>query len=84
MDDDLTEYLATAEFEKFEPKPMYSVRGDFLTVFFREDDAYERRVDESLTLYFSESGNELVGCKIKGVSAILKTFADFDGRSGEW
>jgi hypothetical protein len=77
MAENLMDYLATAKCEKFEPKPMYSVQGDFLTFFFRDDDAYERRVDELLTLYLSESGNELVGCKIKGVSAILRTLGNF-------
>jgi len=73
MAEDLMEYLATAKCEKFEPKPMYSAQGDFLTIFFRDDDAYERRVDELLTLYFSESANELVGCKINRISALLRT-----------
>ena len=77
MAENLTEYLASAKCEKFEPKPMYSAQGDFLTFFFRDDDAYEKRVDELLTVYLAESTNELVGCKIKGVTQILKTLGNF-------
>ena len=83
MSEDLMEYLATAKCQTFEPKPMYFVRGDFLTIFFRDDDAYERRVNEFLTLYFSESGNCVVGCKIKGLSSLLRTLAKFGDTSGE-
>lgn len=73
----LAEYLASAKCEGFTPKPMYSVNGDFLTFFFRDDDAYEKRVDDLLTIYLAESSDELVGCKIKGVSEILKTLGKF-------
>jgi hypothetical protein len=73
----LTEYLAEAKCGEFKPEPMYSVQGDFLTYFFDDDDAFEKRVDELLTIYISESTNDLVGCKIKGVSHILKTLGDF-------
>jgi hypothetical protein len=37
----------------------------------------ETRVDELLTIYLSEADHELVGCKIKGVSRILKTLDNF-------
>jgi hypothetical protein len=77
MVDGLTEYFATAQCGNFKPEPMYSAQGDFLTFFFKDDDAYERRVDELLTIYLSESTDELVGCKIKGVREILKTLGDF-------
>ena len=77
MATNLTEYLATAKCGEFKPKPMYSVHGDFLTFFFRDDDAYEKRVDELLTIYLSESTKELVGCKIKGVKDILRTLGNF-------
>ena len=77
MAGDLMQYLATAKREAFQPKPIYSVHGDFLTFFFRDDDAYEQRVDELLTIYLSEGSNELVGCKIKGVSQILRTLGNF-------
>jgi hypothetical protein len=77
MANSLTEYLTSTRCGKFTPEPMYSAQGDFLTFFFQDDDAYERRVDELLTIYLSESTDELVGCKIKGVSEILKTLGDF-------
>jgi len=77
MAENLMEYLASTKCENFAPKPMYSAQGDFLTFFFRDDDAYEKRVDDLLTIYLSESTNELVGCKIKGVRDILRTLGDF-------
>jgi hypothetical protein len=77
MAGNLTKYLASAKCEHFEPKPLYSAQGDFLTFFFRDDDAYEKRVDELLTVYLAEADDELVGCKIKGVTQILKTLGNF-------
>ncbi len=74
---DLIEYLKGRECQGFEPRPIYSRDGDFLTYFFKDVDFHGRRVDDLLTLYFSEEGEELVGCKIKGVRRILSTLGEF-------
>jgi hypothetical protein len=73
----LIEYLNGKKVEDFVQKPIYSQNGDFLTIFFEDKDAYAHRVDELLTVYLSETDNELVGCKIKGIKQILDTLGSF-------
>jgi hypothetical protein len=77
MANDLMDYLAGKEARNFRPHPQYSRDGDFLTFFFRDDDAIAKRVDELLTVYVSAETDELVGAKIKGVQRILSTLGDF-------
>lgn len=50
---------------------VFSETGDFLTVYFSDDDAYTRRIDDLVTVYYSEATNELVGCKVKGVRRLV-------------
>ena len=78
MEQTLKEHVQTHTCQGFYPVPHYSALGDFLTYFFRDDRAYEQRVDELLTIYLSMETDELVGCKIKGVRHILRTAGDFD------
>jgi hypothetical protein len=80
MEQTLNEYLKTHKCQGFSPVPHYFPYGDYLTYYFRDDRAYEQRVDDLLTVYLSMATNELVGCKIKGVAHILRTAGDFDVR----
>ena len=57
---------------KFRSEPQYFEDGDFVTYFFKDDIYHAERVDELLTVYVSDRTKELIGCKIKGVRAILK------------
>ena len=77
MDQTLKEYLRTHPCKGFHAVPHYSVLGDFLTCFVRDERAYEQPVDEWLTVYLSMKSNELVGCKIHGVRHLLQTAGDF-------
>jgi hypothetical protein len=77
MDQTLQEHLQTHHCHGFNPVPHYSALGDFLTYYFRDDRAYEQRVDGLLTVYLSMESHELVGCKIKGVRHILRTAGEF-------
>src|SRR5262245_36993076 len=73
----LKEYLLKHKCKEFNAVPHYSAAGDFLTYSFRDERAYEQRVDELLTVYLSANSHELVGCKIKGVRHILETAGEF-------
>jgi hypothetical protein len=77
MAEDLMTYLSGRKAHGFEPRPFYSPDGDFLTFYFRGDEHYAERVDELLTIYLSMDGDELIGCKIKGVRRILDTLGKF-------
>jgi hypothetical protein len=77
MANELTEYLKGRPFQGFHPHPFYSKEGDFLTYYFRGDEAYADRVDDILTVYRSMESNELVGFKIKGVRHLMETLSDF-------
>ena len=68
MEQTLKEYLRTHPCQGFNPVPHYSALGDFLTYYFRDDRAYEQRVDEVLTVYLSMKTHELVGFKITGIN----------------
>jgi len=77
MEQTLREHFQTHSCQGFKPVPHYSPLGDFVTWFFRDDRAYEERVDELLTVYLSMKTGDLVGCKIEGVRKLLQTAGDF-------
>jgi hypothetical protein len=53
-------------------KALYFPDGDHMTVYFSAAMCREKRVDDLLTVYLSEQDGELVGCKITGVSRLVK------------
>jgi len=55
------------EIGPFEPVACYNPDGDCLEFFLSNEPHYARRVDGWVSLYYSESSNELVGGFIKGV-----------------
>lgn len=74
----LTEYLGRNKPAKvFSPVAQYIPEGDCLVFYFKNDASYAHRVDDLLTLYRSERGNEIVGCEIKGIRCILRRLGDF-------
>lgn len=69
---ELRDYLKInrKKLQKFRVAPVYSPEGDTLTVFFKPDRCRAERMGQLLTVYLSEQTNELVGCKVKGVSLL--------------
>jgi hypothetical protein len=53
-------------------RPHYSPIGDIVTLYFDDREAYEERADEIVTLYRARANGDLVGCKIKGVVALIR------------
>ena len=77
MANQLTEYLSSREASEFRPHYFYSKDGDFLTYYFREDDCYAVRKDDTLTVYKSMADHEFVGFKLKGVRLLLDKLGEF-------
>ncbi len=73
----LIDYLKTNKPKGFAPRPFYSVEGDSLTFYFKDEPSYRERVDDFLTVYKSIATEKLVGCQIKGLPKALKLLGDF-------
>jgi hypothetical protein len=57
---------------QFVPYSYLSAEADALTVYFEGDPDYSKRLNDNITLYISLETDEIVGCRIKGISGILK------------
>jgi len=57
---------------EFKPCAFYNRDGDCIESFFQPDDFYAERVDDLLTVYYSEESGELIGSVIKGVSQVFR------------
>lgn len=51
--------------------------SDALTVYFEGDADYSERLNDHVTLYRSVETKELVGCRIKGIRAILEDLPNY-------
>jgi hypothetical protein len=67
----MDEFILRAETKKFGPRPYYSPEGDFIAVFFEDEDHYAVSGSDPLTLYVSTNDHRVVGCKINGVRRIM-------------
>ena len=54
-----------------------SPEADALTFYFKPDADYSERLTDHVTLYRSLESNELVGCRIKGITGILEDLPNF-------
>ncbi len=57
---------------EFQPYHELSTDADALTVYFKPDADYSKRLTDHVTLVLSIDANEIVGCRIKGISGILE------------
>ncbi len=64
----------------FRAEPWYNRAGDCLEFHFAPDEYYAERVDDVLTVYRGMPDDKLVGCQVKGISALLRKFGDFGVR----
>ena len=62
--------------EQFEPTAIYDPDGDCIEFLAKPDSAYAERVDDLVTVYYSQETNEVVGSLIKGVSAFWKKVSE--------
>lgn len=57
----------------FKPYARYCSDSDRLEVFIGGDDAYAERIDDVLTVYWSEDqGDALMGCEMRGVHELVR------------
>jgi hypothetical protein len=54
--------------EQFEPTATYDPDGDCIEFLAKPDPFYGERVDDLVTVYYSQETNEVIGSLIKGVS----------------
>lgn len=57
---------------KFSPYRELNLEADALTVYFKPDPDYSKRLNDHITLYLSIETNQIVGCRIKGIAGILE------------
>ena len=75
---DVKQFLqANPPAETFSPYCHISKEADTLTVYFKEDGDYSKRLSDHVTLYLSLEDNEIVGCRIKGISGILEDLPNY-------
>lgn len=58
--------------EEFEPVATYDPDGDCIEFLAKPDAFYAERVDDLVTVYFSQETGEVIGSLVKGVSAFCK------------
>ncbi len=73
MTQTLDEYLETRKVRRngFKPVPHYFPDGDYICCFVSDERCYAKQAGERLTVYYSDSTNEVVGCKIKGIRSLI-------------
>jgi hypothetical protein len=78
MAKDLNEIWNSADLDTpFESKPFYSPEGDCVFYHFENTESFGDRIDDVLTVYRAFSDERVVGCQIKGVSALVPIFGQF-------
>ncbi len=58
--------------EQFRPAATYDPDGDCIEFLAKPDPFYAERVDELVTVYYSQETGEVIGSLLKGVSAFCK------------
>src|SRR5437879_1585691 len=62
--------------EAFTPTATYDPDGDCIEFLAKPDSFYAERVDDLVTVYYSQETNEVVGSLIKGISGFCKTLSE--------
>lgn len=60
--------------ERFEPTATYDPDGDCIEFLAKPDPFYGERVDDLVTVYYSQETDEVIGSLIKGVSGFCSEF----------
>ena len=77
---DMLRGLVAKPFSTFRGDPWYNAAGDCLVWYFANRESYAARIDDKLTVYRSFGDDDLVGCQVKGISALFRKFGDFGVR----
>lgn len=60
----------------FEPAATYDPDGDCIEFLVKPDPFYAERVDDLVTVYYSQETNEVIGSLIKGVTGFCKRISE--------
>ena len=63
--------------ERFSPYSELNPDADVLTVYFKPDADYSKRLNDHITLYLSLETNRIVGCRIKGIKGIMDDLPNY-------
>ena len=75
---ELKEFLRkNAPAKQFVPYCHLSEKADTLTVYFEGDADYSERLNDHVTLYHSLETDEVVGCRIKGITGLLEDLPNY-------
>lgn len=72
--DEFKDLVNAAKEEPFQPTVIHSQAGDCIKFFAKPDAYYRVRMDDFVTVYRSQSNNEIVGCFLKGISHFVSEF----------
>jgi hypothetical protein len=76
MADNLSEFMKKLEASEppqfASPEMRYGANEDALTVYFRSGESYAYHLNNVVTLFLSFEGDELVGCRVKGLRRALQ------------
>jgi len=75
---DILRRIAKEPIAEFRGVPWYNPHGDCFIWYFSNRESYAERIDDKLTVYRSLEDDEIVGCQVKGVSALLIKLGNFD------
>jgi hypothetical protein len=63
--------------KQFVPYCYLSQQADALTAYFEGDADYSERLNDHITLYRSLETNEIVGCRVKGISSLIADLPNY-------
>lgn len=76
---DLNDFLDKTRLDgDFKPYMYYGQEEDSLTLYFKPDADYARRLNSRVTAFYSLEDNSLVGCSIKSIRRVLDDIKWFD------
>jgi hypothetical protein len=61
----------------FTPYHELNLDADALTIYFKPDADYSKRLNDHITLYLSIESQQIVGCRIKGIKGILDDLPNY-------
>jgi hypothetical protein len=63
--------------KRFVPYCHINKQSDTMTVYFEGDADYSKRLNDHITLYLALETDEIIGCRIKGISGILDDLPNY-------
>lgn len=60
----------------FQPTTTYDPDGDCIEFIVKPDPFYAERIDDLLTVYYSQESNEIIGSLIKGIASLCRKLSE--------